>query len=325
MPTDGKFKYTRNLCRQYPGLFVILLDQSGSMSQPVEGGDAFRFTKTIASNNQQYTKAVVATAAINTITFEIIRAAGIDEYTSTRKKSAYLTVLGYNDTVYPLLSKSSGSDDPVDVATLEKTRKGLMPVKRVIRAPEGMREISENRPYWITEHADGQTRMALAFQRAKAIVDRWLVSRPEWIDELHIAQAPRRECFPPVIFHITDAQNNDQDDPLAVANELRSYSTVDGEVLIFNCHFTEKRGRPIIFPSSVNDVRNLDQQGLAEMMFHMSSPVPERLRTEASKIANKPVVRDTRCYVYNANPDLLIAFLRWGTIGQVGTQPGGMR
>jgi hypothetical protein len=40
MPTDGKFKYTRNLCRQYPGLFVILLDQSGSMSQPVEGGDA---------------------------------------------------------------------------------------------------------------------------------------------------------------------------------------------------------------------------------------------------------------------------------------------
>ncbi len=322
MQLDGKFKYTRNLCRQYPGLFVILLDQSGSMSQTVEGGGTYQFTKSIVSNNQQCTKAVVATAAINTIIKEIIHAAGIDEYAHTRKKSAYITVLGYNDTVYPLLSKAPGSDEPVDVATLEKTTKGLVPVKRVIRAPEGMREIIDKRPYWITENASGNTQMALAFERAKTIVERWLNSKPEWVSELHISQASRRECFPPVIFHITDAQDNGRGDPVSVANELRSYSTADGEVLIFNCHFTEKKGRSIVLPNSVNEVRNLDQYGLSEVMFHMSSPVPERLRTEAGKIARKPLGQDTRCYVYNADPDALITFLRWGTIGPVGTKPG---
>lgn len=315
---EERSKYTQRLSRQYPGLFVILLDQSASMREIVED-QSHKFVQSFSQNNQPATKADVATAAINTIIYELISSAGLDEMTATYKNSAYISILGYNDRVTPLLSKASGlppTEEPIGIATLAENPKGFLTMRTMINSPIGLKEIVKKQPYWITADSDGNTKMALAFERAKAIIDRWLHSSPEQISPRMGMQASRDQCFPPIVINITDAQNNGRENPVEVADEIRSRSTLHGSCLIFNCHFSKEKGRATIFPGESREVRNLDQYGFAEMMFHMSSPIPDMLRADASTFVRRPITPDTRCYVYNADPEILIRFLKWGTLGQ---------
>lgn len=255
-------KYTRRLSRLYPGLFVIMLDQSGSMGEQVL--------------NYNCSKADFATTALNTIIYEMIEAAGFEEYEQVRKKYAYLSILGYSDTVYPLLSSS---DEPVDIPTLGDNPKGTAPIVRNIKTASGtFRRITETRPFWIEPRASGNTQMAQAFMRAREVVRHWLQSRPE------SGQAERKYSFPPIIINITDAQHNGSGDPVNVAQEIQSHGTEEGNILIFNCHFTKEMNQPCIFPNHTSQVSHLDSQGLALKMFQMSSIIPEILRNDAGKM-----------------------------------------
>ncbi len=68
--------YTREISRQYPGLFVILLDQSASMHEKVQG------------RYRVETKAEIVTRHVNTIIQELIDHAGVEETNpGIRKKS----------------------------------------------------------------------------------------------------------------------------------------------------------------------------------------------------------------------------------------------
>ncbi len=297
--------YTRRLTRQYPGLFVILLDQSGSMFELIP--------------SLKQSKAEVATAAINTIILEMINKAGFDEFDpSVRKKYAYLSVLGYNDTVYPLLGQT---DQPIDIPTLADHPLATVQVQRVVRSRTGKeRRWIEKRPIWIQPTTQGNTQMALAFQNATRIVQGWLSSPPELsVSNPPIFQALRNECFPPIVINITDAQDNGGADPLEATQQLRLEGTTQGDTLIFNCHFTKEMGRPCIFPSQISEVEHLDAHGLARKMFEMSSLIPESLRQGASELSHRSISPDARCFVYNADADILIKFLRWGTFGQAVT------
>lgn len=315
----------QRISRQYPGLFVILLDQSGSMSEPVEEID-YQFIKTFNpqdtgnQNKTQYTKADVATAAINTILFKMTQEVGMDQFSSYLKKSAYISVIGYNSAITPLVSNASNSYDPVDVRTLDSNPKGTIRVERFYRVPEGMKRDVSNRPYWIKAEANGQTQMALALEQAKKVAMKWLKAAPEFIDEFEKYQSPRNQCFPPVIINITDARPTRGDDFVDIARNIQRTGslTPDEEILIFTCHFSGQKGKSIAFPGSEKELearlsgKELD---LAKRMFDVSSKIPAPLRNEADQIANKPTTADTRCYVYNADPKVLIEFLQWGTFG----------
>lgn len=320
-------KYTRRLTRRYPGLFVILLDQSGSMIEVVEDSNQ-KYIKSFSPEKEKYTKADVATAAINNIIYELIQSAIPDEHTMIRRKYAYLSIIGYNDSVYPLLSRSSDSFDPIDLAALAAKPARQIRTIRHFQSPEGIQVVEQKRPYWITPDARGNTEMAQAFKQAQIVAQKWLAAPPEWISLELEYQRPRRDCFPPVIINITDAMNNGDDDPIAVTDEIRrpGNGTTEGEVLIFNCHFTKEKGRAIKFPSTSQEVSHLDAHGFAEAMFKMSSEIPEVLIENAKTLARKPITSKSRCYVYNADSDLLIKFLRWGTVGmKVGTGSVGAR
>src|SRR5437588_11319319 len=103
--------YTRHFTRRYPGLFIILLDQSGSMSEQVE--------------SRNCSKADFATSALNSLIYELVQAAKFDVSTGKRRKYAYLSVLGYSDPVYPLLSP-----EPMDIPVLGDHSPGTVPIVR---------------------------------------------------------------------------------------------------------------------------------------------------------------------------------------------------
>jgi hypothetical protein len=291
--------YRRRFSRRHPGLFVILLDQSYSMGEYVV--------------NQKHSKASIATSVLNKIICDLIEEAGFEKRgEGLRKKYAYLSVLGYNDKVYPLLSSS---DDPIDIPTLADNPRGTVPVQRSIQDASGaIRQITEEYPYWIEPQMCGSTQMAEAFKRAHNIVRHWLATPPE------PGQAKREYSFPPIIINITDAEHNGSGVPLQVCQEICQGGTEDGKTLIFNCHFTKEVSRPCLFPSSVSEVRALDQNGLSAKMFEMSSQIPESLSREAGEQLYGPghtLAPGARCFAYNADTTALTKFLHWGTVGAV--------
>ena len=252
-------------------------------------------------------KADFATTAINSLIYEMIQAAKFDVSTGKRRKYAYLSIFGYNDTTYPLLSP-----EPMDIPFLGEHQRGTVPVVRdILDSHTGSyRQVTENRAFWIEPRTQGKTQMAQAFACARDIAQRWLAEPPE------AGQAPRQECFPPIIINITDAQDNGKGDPLAIAHEIQHEGTQQGSILIFNCHFTTQMGQSHIFPANAQEVAHLDPP-FASQMFEMSSVIPESLRKKASTEfgLGREVSPGARSLIYNADTNLLVKFLHWGTIG----------
>lgn len=295
--------YTQHFSRMYPGLFVILLDQSGSMAEPVDGKNC--------------SKADFATTELNSVIHEMINYAQFDEK-GVRKKYAYLSIFGYGQDVQPLLSPvcPGNRGEPIDIPYLAEHPLGSVPVIRQVRSTitGTIREDSVILPAWITPDARGRTEMARAFECAQRVVRDWLNGKPE------PGQAERRRCFPPIIINLTDGNHTGDGDPLLVAREIQQNATLEGNVLIFNCHFTTSMSQPCIFPASIDELRYLDNEHfqIASQMFEMSSIIPDVWREDAGNIMRGKVLpRGARCFVYNANPDILIKFLRWGTLRKI--------
>lgn len=289
-------QYTETISRQFPALFIILLDQSFSMSE--------RITLPNASGYIQ-SKADIATAAINQIIYAMIRSAKYDKK-GNLKKNAYISVLGYNDSVYQLIPNDRSY---IDLPSLEKLTLGTAPMYQpVFNNQTGKYEqVKVLNPIWIKPQATGGTQMANAFIRANEIAYQWFMDPPE------PGQGLREKCLPPTIINITDAENNGPVDPISVTHQIRQGGTQQGNILIFNCHFTKELSNPCILPSDVSELVHLDP--LAKDMFDMSSPIPETLRETAGEVAyGKQIKPGARCFVYNANAEILIRFLRWGTV-----------
>lgn len=299
--------YDRTLSRQYPGLFVILLDQSDSMSQLIINSDQ--------------TKASLVTRHVNMIIQKMIDIAPVEtEPTSgieNRKKYAYLSVIGYNDIVSSLLAPNY---TPVDVPSLWNHSLGDVAEVRVILDGNGRveRQVTDYKPIWIKPTAAGNTDMAQAFEAAEKVVQGWLNSPPELISREMGKQAPRDESFPPIVINITDAKDNGANNPQNIVERIQRLGTKKGNVLVCNCHFTNEEYSPCVFPSSIEEVRRRCKEDVAESMFKMSSPIPEKLREEAERYMQNPIEPGARCFVFNANPEILLRFIRWTTLGNVG-------
>src|SRR6266702_1460160 len=288
-------QYTQRICRQYPGLFVILLDQSSSMEDPV--------------TDMGCNKAEFATATLNALIYEMTQLAGYLG-AGKLKKSAYLSLLGYNSQAYSLLPY-----EIVDLPYLDENPLAHAPLSvdaydKVTHSYQS--KTINDHPIWVVPNCKGRTHMAEAFVKALKIVDRWFHSEPER------GQAPRSESFPPIIINITDAEDNGPSNPVEIAQAIMKMSTNQGNVLIFNCHFTTEMRQPCIFPTREEDIKNLGSHALD--MFFMSSVIPSPLREEATDIMppGQKILYGARSFVYNSNADTLIKFLRWGTIRRTG-------
>lgn len=285
--------YRKFWSANHRGLMVLMLDQSGSMLQEVQVGSS------------TYTNGQMATAALNDLIYSTMTKIPLGE--DGIKDFYDILVLGYGDDVIVLLHNGSGR--PVSVRELEQKMKGLynVSVDRYDHKQAKVIRFKEKRPYWIDYSADSnRTEMALALRRATVAVVDWLK-----------VDRKRFDSFPPLVINITDGTHNGRGDPIEEAYKLRHLYTIDGHVLLFNCHLTSNQTQQrIAFPKSSDVIDTViadpDERKWAKQLFAMSSIIPKVMLLNAKSYAVS-IEDGARGFLYNASPSDLAQFLRWGT------------
>jgi hypothetical protein len=122
-----------------------------------------------------------------------------------------------------------------------------------------------------------------------------------------------KDCYPPTVIHITDGWFNhaEKSEVLQKANELKSMFTNDGNVILFNIHFSaDASASPIACPINKDE---LNGDAYSEALFEMSSLLPERYNGDIARCLN-----DTRSGRHvamgvNADATTLIKLMDIGT------------
>lgn len=279
--------YDQSITRKHRTAFILTIDGSGSMAE------------TIRFRGRETTKAEAVAAVTNDLLFELVerarRSDGVRDYYD-------IAVLGYSgdDEVRSLLPGEAEMLSVTQIAAQEP------PVRREIvehRLPDGsiaLREIPS--PAWIEPHAAGQTPMCEALRRARDLAAAWT------------ARIENADSFPPVVFNITDGEATDCDDEelRAVAGQIRSLRTTDGNVLMINIHIAAgDASRAVFFPSH-DEAAYANRY--AELLYDCSSEMPA-VFNEAIRSAKGPgALPPFRGMSYNASAAELVAMLNIGSI-----------
>lgn len=279
--------YTQSITRRHRTAFILAIDGSGSMAE------------TIRFRGREMTKAEAVAAVTNDLLFELIerarRSDGVRNYYD-------IAVLGYSgdNEVRSLLP---GGAETMAVTELAEQRPVVRREVVEHRLPDGtiaLREIPV--PVWIEHHAAGQTPMGEAFRRVRDLAAAWT------------ARIENANSFPPVVFNITDGEATDCDDEelLALAEQIRSLRTADGNVLLINIHIAA--GDPactVFFPS--DEEANYPNR-YAALLRECSSRMPA-VFNEAIREAKGPgAIPPFRGMSFNASATELVVMLNIGSI-----------
>ncbi|MFN7140741.1 MAG: VWA domain-containing protein [Limisphaerales bacterium] len=271
--------YTAEISRANPSAFVFLIDQSGSMVEPIAGSAECK------------RKCDSVSDAINRLLHNLIikcaRGEGVRNFYD-------VGVIGYGAQVAPGFSgKLAGRD--------------LVPISEIANAParveERTKQVDDGQggtvnqkikfPIWFEPVAKGTTPMGQALSMAHHILEGWVARHPN--------------SYPPIVINITDGEATDSG-PAPQAEALCSLATNDGPVLLFNCHISNKPLEPIVFPDSDDDLPDT----FARTLYQSSSLLPDGLR-DLARAENLDLSPDTRGFAFNADLVELIRFLDIGT------------
>ena len=278
--------YAKQIDRTNPGCLVLLVDQSGSMREPVANGGG-------------RSKADALAEAINGLLYELVLRCIKDDAEGPRHYYD-LAVLGYGgENVDSALGGQLAGRELVSIVELANH-----PVRVEDRPPPGGATSGggdvgtlprgERLPIWVDPVAAGGTPMSAALDRAGALVAPWVQG--------HLGS------FPPIVVNVSDGAATDGD-PRVWSERIRSLATDDGNVLLFNLNLSALGGDPLFFPSRDEDLAN----DYARTLFEMSSPLPGYMASLAAA-QHLPVGHGARGYVYNADVSALVRFLQIGTV-----------
>ena len=279
--------YTQSITRTHRTAIILAIDGSGSMAEKIR----FR--------NRQMTKAEAVATITNGMLFELIerarRSDGVRDYYD-------IAVIGYSgdDEVYSLLP---GGRELISVAELAAGEPQMKTEVVEYRLPDGsisLREIPY--PAWVEPEAAGQTPMCEALRRVRDIAAAWC------------ADPAHAESFPPMVFNITDGEATDCDDAelRAVAGQIKSLRTADGNVLLVNIHIAAGDTPHTVFFPSAEEASYPNRY--AAVLYDCSSPMPE-VFNEAIREAKGPgVLPPFRGMSFNASAEELITMLNIGSI-----------
>lgn len=195
-------QYSRRIGTDHPGLILILVDQSYSMSE----------------NN----KAKDAALAVNRVIYEIVLAS---QSGTEVKDRCYLGVIGYGSTIKPVSGGmiSKISESPIGIEKLKQ---------KVSDGAGGLVEIEVERPYWVEPVADNGTPMAEALEKAYEVASNWANQNQDSFPPIVINITDGEP---------NDYSGGTAPDTKSAVGKLMDVSTKDGGLLIFNAHFQEKQ------------------------------------------------------------------------------------
>lgn len=234
--------YSKQWSSANPGLLIIMIDQSSSMSEDFSDGES---------------KADFAAKAVNNVIRNIIDRNFAMEQPKNRCR---IGLIGYGSEARLIREDS--------LAGLFNSPAGISPVTKKINAGDGtLVETTVNRPYWIEPECSGMTNMVGAFHIARDLIELHLGARPD---------APV-----PVIVSISDGQPNKgggYEEVKAVVREITALPSENGSPLVFNAHI-EQNSFNCRFPA---DRSELPPNEHAAFIFDLSSVVPDAYRPAAA-------------------------------------------
>jgi hypothetical protein len=272
--------YTAEISRTHPTAILFLIDQSQSM-QDLFGGTSM-------------SKAQAAADVINKTLYEFVMRCAKGE---DIRNYFDVGVIGYGykaDAVGPAFEGALAGRDVVPIGEVANNPSKVEEREKLI--PDGAGGTVPTKikfPTWFSPVSVWNTPMCRTLEYAYGILEGYV--------------ANHRQSYPPIVVNITDGQSTDGD-PTAVAQRLNSLATDDGNVLLFNCHLSEKPAKAIEFPD--NETMLPDQ--FAQTLFRISSVLPETSRNYAIK-EGYALTTQSRGFVFNADFVTLVKFLDIGT------------
>lgn len=270
--------YTAEISRANPSCFLFLIDQSGSMEDPIGGQENKRKAEAVAD---------VINRILQGLIIKCAKGEGVRNYFE-------VGVIGYGLSVGSAYTGALTGRNLVPIGEVADTPAHVDErKKKVDDGAGGLIEQTIKFPIWFAPLANGGTPMCEAFRRAHQLLQEWI--------------AQHQSSHPPIVINITDGESTDGD-PTGPAQTLASLSTADGNVLVFNCHLSSRSDQPIIFADT--------EAGLpdeyARLLFKMSSVLPEKLR-QAALEDDRQLGEQARGFVFNADLEALVSFLDLGT------------
>lgn len=277
--------YTAEISRANPTCFLFLLDQSGSMQDPLAGEAGKRKADKVADVINKFLQNLVIKCGKNE---------GVRNW-------FHVGVLGYGANVGPAFAGTLAGRELVPISDIAECPARIEERgKKIDDGAGGLVETKIKFPIWFDAVSNGGTPMCQVFGMAHKIVSDWVAAHPT--------------CFPPIVINITDGESTDGD-PSSAADAIKAVATTDGGVLLFNAHISSNpKGGAISFPDSEASLPD----DFASLLFRMSSNLTDTM-INGAKQEGMPVSAGSKGFVFNANLEALINFI------DIGTRPGNLR
>ena len=276
--------YTSEISRANPSCFLFLLDQSGSMTDALAGEAGKRKADKVADVINKFLQNLVIKCGKNE---------GVRNY-------FHVGVLGYGANVGPAFAGTISGRELVPISEIADFPARIEErSKKVDDGAGGLVDQKIKFPIWFDPVANGGTPMCQVLGQAHKIISDWTGKNPTG--------------FPPIVINVTDGESTDGD-PSSAADTIKSISTTDGHVLLFNAHVSSRSEAPVLFPDSEAVLAD----DFAKLLFRMSSNLTDTMIAGA-RHEGIPASTSSKGFVFNANLEALINFI------DIGTRPGNLR
>lgn len=254
---QAKIPYTAQITRNTPTAFIFLVDHSVSMQQMTTlYGEEMTMAEAAARivNNQ-----------INELVLRCVKMGDTRHYYD-------IAVVGYGEGAYSGWQGELEGRKWVTPEELKNHPYTKIVTRKEIRTRKGVQVKEVEQVQWVTARHDGHwTHYHEAFDYARDLLADWMIDHHE------------KDCYPPTVIHITDGVFNhaSKEEVMQKANELKSMFTNDGNVILFNIHFTDDLDAESV--ACPIEKAELGGDPYAESLFEMSSLLPERYNPDIAR------------------------------------------
>lgn len=284
---QAKIPYTAQITRNTPTAFVFLVDHSVSMQQMTTlYGEEMTMAEAAAR---------IVNSQINELVLRCVKMGDTRHYYD-------IAVVGYGEEAYSGWQGELEGRKFVSPEELKNHPYTKIVTRKEIRTRRGVQVKEVEQVQWVNARHNGSwTHYHKAFKYVQDMLADWMIDHHE------------KDCYPPTIIHITDGWFNHatKEEVMQEANELKSMFTNDGNVILFNIHFTaNQNAKPVTCPISKSE---LNSDVYAETLFEMSSLLPERYNQDIARCLDDDRPGRHVAMGMNADATTLIKLMDIGT------------